>query len=213
MLSPLILKKKRARISKGGNSPIIYLPTKYFSPDDEVDLELMLRDDKIELILTKRLYKFTIDDIKEIVGKDFVIEYDKIVAGVQVFNAISGNVSLSYTQSIDENTKPARITVSRLFDNVESREDYLLVFNLADELEKKGFDVYVEPIGDLDSLSIYREPKRYEFNNEFDAIQALRKTGKELGFSVVVRFDNEKNSIHEVKSALGELQLRHRVSP
>jgi len=205
----LVLKRKRARINRGGNSPILYLPTKYFTPGEEVDFQLMLHDDKVELILTKRLYKFIIDNIREIIGRDFDIEYDKIVANVQVFNAISGNVSLSYTQSIDENTKPARITVSRHFDNVESRKNYLLVFDLADELKKKGFDAYVEPVGDLDSLNVYREPKRYGFKNEFDAIEALRKTGKKLGFSVIVRFDNEKNTIHEVKSALRELQLRH----
>ena len=76
------------------------------------------------------------------------------------------------------------------------------------ELKNKNFDAYLEPEGDLDSLSVYKEPKRYGLKDESDAMEVLRKTGKELDFSIVVRFNNKKDSVSEINLALKELQLK-----
>jgi len=205
-LPPQILEEKHcARISRGGNSPIFYLPKKFFEPGDEVECQIIIHNGKVELVLTKRIYSFTIEDIRNLAAGSFSVEYDKNIAGIRVFNAIHDSISLSYTESIDENLKPARITVSRRFDRVRSREDYSFLLNLIKELKHKEFDAYLEPEGDLDSMNVYRSPRNYELKDEFDAVETLGKTGKQLGFSVIIRFDNEKNNIGQVKAALREL--------
>jgi len=205
-MASLILKEER-NISRGGNSPVLYLPRKYFAPGEKVNFRLLIDHGNVQVVLTKSLYNFTCDSIKESVGKKFNVEYDKTIAGVHVFNAIRGDLSLNYTQSTHD-LEPAYVTVSRRFNKIESKKDYARLLKSIEELKSRNFDAYLEPEGDLDSLSVYKEPERYGLKDESDAVEVLRKTGKRLDFSIVVRFNNRKNNMDEINLALKELQLK-----
>jgi len=195
-----------ARVSRGGNSPILYLPKKFFSPGDKVNCIWAIDHGQIELILTKSLYNFTIDAMRDLAHTlRFSIEYDKTIADVHVFDATYDNTSLSYTESVDS-LEPARIAVSRHFGKVDSKKEYLRILTIVDKLKHKGFDVYLEPKGDLDSINVFNDLKRYGLKDQSEAIEALRKTGKELEFSAIVRFSNDKDNVKEIDSAIKELR-------
>lgn len=195
-----------ARVSRGGNSPILYLPKKFFSPGDKVDCIWAIDHGQIELILTKSLYNFTIDSMRDLAHTlKFSIEYDKTIADVHVFDATHDDTSLSYTESVD-GLEPARIAVSRHFGKVNSKKEYSRILTIVDKLKHKGFDVYLEPEGDLESINVFNDIERYGLKDQSEAIEALSKSGKELEFSAIVRFSNEKNNLKEIDSALKELR-------
>jgi len=203
---PSLKEKVCTRVSRGGNSPILYLPKKFFSPGDKVDCILAIDHGQIELVLTKSLYNFTIDAMRDLARTlRFSIVYNKTIAGVHVFDATHDDTSLSYTESID-GLEPARIAVSRHFGKVNSKKEYSRILTIVDKLKHEGFDVYLEPEGDLDSINVFNDPKRYELKDQSEAIEALRKSGKELELSAIVRFSNEKDNVKEIDSALKELR-------
>jgi uncharacterized protein (DUF302 family) len=49
-----------------------------------------------------------------------------------------------------------------------------------------------------------KEPERYKLKQD-EAIELIRKSGKKVGLSLVVRFDNKKNKLDEVRSAIDQL--------
>lgn len=195
-----------ARVSRGGNSPILYLPKKFFSPGDKVDCIWAIDRGRIELILTKNLYNFTIDAMRDLAHTlRFSIEYDKTIADVHVFDATHDDTSLSYTESVD-GLEPARIVISRHLGKVNSKKEYSRMLTIVDKLKHEGFDAYLEPEGDLDSINVFNDLERYGLKDQSEAIEALRKSGKELEFSAIVRFSNEKDNVNDIDSALKELR-------
>ena len=54
------------------------------------------------MVLTKRLFNFSCNNVKALVEDHFNIEYDKIVAGTKVFSATQGDLSLNCTKAPQE---------------------------------------------------------------------------------------------------------------
>jgi hypothetical protein len=203
-----IIQKEERCISRGGNSPVVYLPRKYFKPGEKISFELEV-DQKGALVatLTKNLINFTCDSLRDLAKKSLEVEYDKLVGSIRVLNAVSDNLTLSCTQST-QGLEPAHITVSRHFNKIDSKEDYGKLIKVAKVLKSKNLDAYIEPEGDLGSLNVFKSPKRHGLKDEAEAIDALRETGKKLDFSITVRLDNRQNSLDEVKVALEELKAK-----
>lgn len=201
-----IIQKEERCISRGGNSPVFYLPRKYFKPGEKINFELEI-DQKGTLVavLTKSFFSFTCDSVRELAKKSLEVEYDKLVGGIRVLNAVSDNLTLSCTQSI-QGLEPAYVTVSRHFNKIDSKGDYEKLTVFTKELKSKNFDAYIEPEGDLDSLNVFKTPTRYGLKDEAEAIEVLRETGKKLDFSIIVRLNNRENRLDEVKSAVEKLK-------
>ena len=200
-----IIQKEERRISRGGNSPIFYLPPKYFKPGEKINFELEI-DQKGTLVavLTKSFFNFTCDSVRELAQKSLEVEYDKVVGGIRVLNAVSDNFTLSCTQSI-QGLEPAYITVTRHFNKINPK-GYEKLTIVTKELKSKNFDAYIEPEGDLDSLNIFKTPTRHGLKDEAEAIEVLRETGKKLDFSIIIRLNNRENRLEEVKSAIEKLK-------
>lgn len=201
----LAVKEEQERtISRGGNSSLLYLPKEYFTPGEKVSSQLEIDSDgNLRMVLTKRLFNFSCDDIKALIGNDFSVEYDKTIAGTRILSATKDSLSLNCTKSTRD-LEPTHVTVSKRFDQVQSPKEYTKLTDHVKRLTKQDLDAYIEPEGDLDSLNIYRTPQRYKLKDEVEAIEALRATGKKLGFSVIVRFDSKRNGADQIKAVLRE---------
>ena len=202
----LTIKKEQERtISRGGNSSVLYLPKEYFTPGEKVSSQLEIDlDGNLKMVLTKKLFNFTCDSIKALVGSNFNVEYDKTIADTQIFSATKGNLIINCTKSTRD-LEPTYVTVSRRIDQIKSSKDYTELIAFVKSLTNKDFDAYIEPEGDIDSLNIYKEPQKYKLKDEFEAIEALNQTGKKIGFSIVIRFNSKKNSADQIKAALKEV--------
>ncbi len=203
----LTIKKEEERIiSKGGNASLLYLPKEYFTPGEKVTSQLEIDPDgNLKMVLTKRLFNFTCDTIKALVGNNATVEYDKTIADTRIFSATQGNITLNCTKSTRD-LEPTYVTVSKHYDQIASSKEYQKLTVFLKELTTKNFDAYLEPEGDLDSLNIYKNPQRYQLKDEFEAIDALNATGRKIGFSLVIRFNSKKNSKEQIRSALRALE-------
>ena len=202
----LTIKEEKERVvSKGGNSSVLYLPREYFSPGEKVNSQLEIDSDgNLKMVLTKRLFNFSCNNVKALVEDYFNIEYDKTVAGTKVFSAIQGDLSLNCTKAQQE-LEPTYASVSRRFDQVQSAKDYRILSNILKRLLSKNFDAYIEPEGDVEAIQIFKDPQRYKLKDECEAIEALNETGRKIGFSIIVRFNSKRNNTDQIKTALKEL--------
>jgi len=202
----LTIKEEKERVvSKGGNSSVLYLPREYFSPGEKVNSQIEIDSDgNLKMVLTKRLFNFSCNNVKALVEDHFKIEYDKTVAGTKVFSAIQDDLSLNCTKAPQE-LEPTYVSVSRRFDKVQSVKDYRILSNILKRLLGKNFDAYIEPEGDMEAVQIFKNPQRYKLKDECEAIEALNETGRKIGFSIIVRFNSKKNSTDQIKTALKEL--------
>ncbi len=201
----LSLKKEQERIiSKGGNSSVLYLPKEYFTPGERVLSQLEIDSDgNLKMVLTKRLFNFTCDDVKDFVGNSFNVEYDKTIAGNRVFSAIKDDLSVSCIKSMRD-LEPTYLTVSKRFE-IRSHKGYSEMMDCVERLMQKGFDAYVEPEGDLEAVNVYKNPRRYNLKDECEAVDALIGTGKKVAFSVVARFNSKKDNEDQIRTALKDL--------
>ena len=202
----LTVKKEQERsICRGGNSPLLYLPKEYFTPGEKVGSLLEIDPDgNLKMVLTKKLFNFTCEGVKALAGADFAVEYDKTVAGTQIFSAVKGNIALSCTK-LTRDIEPAYVTVSRRFTQVHSANEYANLTGAVKKLISKKLDAYIEPEGDLDMLNIFKNPQRYNLKDEAEAVAALQQTGKKLDFSLIIRFNSKNNTLDEIKQALAEI--------
>ena len=202
----LSIKEEKERIvSKGGNSSVLYLPREYFSPGEKLNSRLEIDSDgNLKMVLTKRLFNFSCNNIKTLVKDQFNIEYDKTVAGTKVFSASQNDLSLNCTKAPQE-LEPTYVSISRRFNQVQSVKDYRILSNILKRLLDENFDAYIEPEGDMEAIQIFKDPQRHKLKNECEAIEALNETGRKIGFSIIVRFNSKKNDIDEIKTALKEL--------
>ena len=203
----LTVKKEQERIiSKGGNSSVLYLPKEYFTPGEKISSQLEVDSDgNLKMVLTKRLFNFTCDTIKDFVGNNFNVEYDKTIAGNRIFSATRGDLVVSCTKSTRD-LEPTYLTIAKRLE-IRSLKDYEQLTDCAKRLAKKGFDTYIEPEGDLESINVYKNPQKYKLKDEHEAIDALIGTGKKTEFSVVVRFNSKKNNADQIKMALNNMGL------
>jgi hypothetical protein len=198
-----IVPGEERRIAKSGGTAVLYVPKEYFAPGDTVRVEVTIVDNQIRLTVEKKLYNFDRGDIRSLAKQyDFTTEYDKELADMLVFNAIRRDgLSLSYTQSRREAIALGYVALSRKLQDL-TPEAYIHANSLAKDL--KGFDVLVRTEGDLDTINMLKEPERYKLKQD-EAIQLIRKSGKKVGLSLVARFDNRKNKLDEVRSAIDQL--------
>ena len=202
----LTIKEEKERVvSKGGNSSILYLPREYFSPGERLNSQLEIDSEgNLRMVLTKRLFNFSCNNVKALVEDHFNVEYDKIVAGTKVFSATQGDLSLNCTKAPQE-LEPTYVSLSRRFDQIQSVKDYRIPSNILKRLLAENFDAYIEPEGDMDAIQIFKDPQRYKLKNECEAIEALNETGRKIGFSIIIRFNSKKNNTEQIKTALKEL--------
>jgi hypothetical protein len=200
------LKKEQERvISRGGNSSILYLPREYFTPGEKINSQLEIDSDgNLKMVLTKRLFNFTCDNIKDLIGSHFLVEYDNVIAGNRIFSAAQGDLSISCTKSIRD-LEPTYLTVSKRFE-IHSLKGYTKMADCVRSLTKKGFDAYIEPEGDLEAVNIYKNPQRYKLKDEKEAVEALIETRKKIEFSVVARFNSKKNNEEQISNVLNDLR-------
>ena len=203
----LTIKEEQERIiSKGGNTSLLYLPKEYFTPGDKVNSQLEIDSDgNLKMVLTKKLFNFTCDNINTLIGTKFNVEYDKTIAGTRIFSATQDNLSLNCTKSTRD-LEPTNVTVSKQFNKINSPNEYLKLKDFVKRLTEKDFEAYIEPEGDLESLNIYKNPQRYKLKDESEAIEALHATGMKIGFSLIIRFNSKKNTIDQIKDVLKELE-------
>lgn len=203
----LTIKKEEERtISKGGNASLLYLPKEYFTPGEKITSQLQIDPDgNLKMVLTKRLFNFTCDNIKELFGDTATVEYDKTIADTRIFSVTQGNITLNCTKSMRE-LEPTYVTVTKRYKQVKSPQEYDKIVEFMDGLLKRNFDAYLEPEGDLEALNVYRNPKRYNLEDKTEVIDALNATGHKIGFSLIIRFNSKRNTEKEIKSAIRQLE-------
>ncbi len=82
-------------------------------------------------------------------------------------------------------------------------EKYKHVTEQIDQLKNK-YDLITRTEGDLDVINILKEPSRYKVDI-VEALKLLKKAGKKIGLSAVIRFDDGKDDLNRISSALNEL--------
>ena len=198
--------KEEKRIGKSGGAAALYIPKearRYIAPGDVVQVETVVTGNEVRITASKRVYNFSLDDIRQLTRDEFRVEYDKNLGEVLVFEAIKDQTHLSYTQSLREKLAPGYVTIARTFQT-PTVDEYKRINGYATKLQRR-FDVLVRPEGDLDAINLLKDPKHYHLTSKEEAISLLRKSGKEIGLSVVARFDNTRNKLEDVRSALQEL--------
>ncbi len=198
--------EEERKIGKSGGTAVLYLPKearRYVAPGDLVKVTVVVTSDEVKITATKRVFNFGLDDIKRLTKDEFQVEYDKNLGDVLVFSAIKDHLHLSYTQSLREELAPGYVTITRSFQN-PTADEYKRINSYATKLQRR-FNVLVRPEGDLDTINLLKEPKHYHLTNQEQAISLLRKSGKEIGLSLVARFDSTRNRIDDVESALKEI--------
>jgi len=202
-LATTVVKEMERKIAKSGRTAVLYMPKEYFAPGDIVKVMVEIASNQIKLTAEKNLYNFVLDDIKDLANQHgFTTEYDRELAGTLVFNAQrKDGISISYAQSLRETTAPGYVALSKKLQ-ITNSEAYKYVNSLREKL--KGLDTIVRIEGDLDTINILKEPERYKLKQD-KAIELILKSGRKLGLSLVVRFDNKKNKLGEVRSALDRL--------
>ena len=156
------------------------------------------------MVLTKKLFNFTCDSIKDVVGNNFKVEYDQTIAGNRIFSATQGDLVVSCTKSTRD-LEPTYLTIAKRFE-IQSPKDYEQLTECAKRITKKGFETYIEPEGNLETINVYKNPQKYNLKDEHEAIDALIGTGKKTEFSVVVRFNSKKNNEEQIKRALNDFR-------
>jgi len=201
----LTIKKEQEQVvSRGGNSSVLYLPREYFTPGEKVHSQLEIDSDgNLKMVLTKKLFNFTCDGIKHLIGNNFTVEYDKMIAGSRIFSATQGDLSISCTKSTRD-LEPTYLTVSKRFE-IKSLKEYAKITDCVKSLAKKGFDAYIESEGDLEAVNIYKNPQSYKLKDENEAVEALIDTGKKIEFSVIARFNSKKDNEDQIRTALNDL--------
>ena len=121
----LTIKKEEERIvSKGGNASLLYLPKEYFTPGEKINSQLEIDPDgNLKMVLTKRLFNFTCDTIKELFENNITVEYDKTIADTRIFSATQGNITLNCLKSLRD-LEPTYVTVTKRYEQVKSLQEY-----------------------------------------------------------------------------------------
>lgn len=205
-LTSIVKIEQERVISKGGNASLLYLPKEYFTPGEKVSSQLEVDSEgNLKMTLTKKLFNFTCESLRALVGADFSVEFDKTIAGTQIFSAAKGSVSVSCVKSTQD-LEPAHATVSRRFSQIRTPLEYQSLMDTLKKLTEKKLDAYIEPEGDLDTINVFKNPQRYGLKDQAEAVEALHETSKKLDFSITVRLNSKTNTVEEIKEVLKELK-------
>jgi len=191
---PLAVKKKQERtIARCGNSSVLYLPKGYFVPGETVTLDLDIDfDGNLKLTLKKCLFHFNCDKVKAEL-KGFKIVQDETASETRNVKAIKGSLRVNCVSYMQE-LEPTYVTVCRLFNAVNSAEGYTALTGFLEKFKQTCPDAYIEPEGDIEAIKMFKDPKRYHLEDEFQAVEFLRKTGKRLNYAVVSRFNSKRQT-------------------
>ena len=69
---------------------------------------------------------------------------------------------------------------------------------------KPSYNAITRFEGDVDTIKVLKEPERYKVKMA-EAFELLKKRGSKIGLSVVIRLDNMKNNLDQVRSSLEKL--------
>ncbi len=204
-LTAAVKKEQEHVVSRGGNSSVLYLPKEYFTPGEKISSLLEVDSDgNLTMVLTKRLFNFTCNNVRALVKSGFNVEYDTTVAGTKIFCATKEDLSLNCTKSPKE-LEPTYVALSRQFNQIQSPKDYTELKNTLMRLLSKNLDANMEPEGDVKAIQIFKDPQKYKLKDECEAIEALNETGQKIAFSIIVRFNSKNNNVDQIKAALKEL--------
>jgi hypothetical protein len=204
----LTIKKEEERIvSKGGNASLLYLPKEYFTPGEKINSQLEIDPDgNLKMLLTKCLFNFTCDTIKELFEENnTTVEYDKTIADTRILSATQDNITLNCAKSMRD-LEPTYVTVTKRYEQVKSPQEYGKIVEFMAGLLKCNLDAYLEPEGDLETLNIYKNPQKYKLKDQNEAIDALNATDRKIGFSLIIRFNSKSNTAEQIKSAIEQLK-------
>ncbi|MHB8602043.1 MAG: hypothetical protein ACYC6W_08575 [Nitrosotalea sp.] len=204
-----VLEADKKTIARSGGSSALYLSSlakEYIENGDTVDYKLMIEGNEVKILVSKTLYNFGLDEIRKVAQEfDFRTDYDKALGeDTQVFSAFKDNLSLSYTKNLRDHRFPANVTLSSMLNEIDYDTYKHISTDMMTRLQTR-YNVITRIEGDLDVINVLKEPERYKLDAS-NAFQTLRKAGKQIGISIIIRFDNRKNKIDEIKSAITELK-------
>ena len=206
MSQTVLVEERERKVASSGGTVAVYIPKEikqHFKAGESITIRVELKGKNLVIIVHKSLFSFDLEDIKNL-AKEWGLakKEDAVIGDVQIFEAGKNNISLSFTKNLLEKLSPAYVSVSFKKTNVD-HNGYSNILAKAKKL-KKEFDVITMPEGDLDTVNLLNDPKRYKLT-EKKAIEALQKAGKKVGISITMRFNSKKNTLDQIKSALGKL--------
>ena len=209
MPSHVIVKEEKT-LAAGGGSVLFYLPKElrsFLNPGDKVNFQAEMMNGTMRILVEKKIFNFSLQDIKNL-AKEFFLQtkYDGNLDGSIVFDAASEYLSLNYLESgLDKPPNLGRVILSSNL-SIANPESYRRLAKIREDLSKQGFDLLIQPEGDLDSINLIEHPEYYKLKSQEEAIARLQKAGRRVVFSVSIRADNMHFQLDQVKSAM--LQLK-----
>ncbi|MGI0079516.1 MAG: hypothetical protein ACRECH_07820 [Nitrososphaerales archaeon] len=209
MPSHVIVKEEKT-LAAGGGSVVFYLPKElrsFLSPGDKVSLQAEMMDGIMRILVEKKIFNFSLQDIKNL-AKEFFLQtrYEGNLEGTIVFDAASEYLSLKYLESgLDKPPNLGRVILSTNL-SITNPEAYSRLVNAGEGLSKQGFDLLIQPEGDLDSVNLIEHPEYYKLKNQEEAIARLQKAGRKVVFSVSSRADNMHYQLDQLKGAMSQLK-------
>ena len=197
------IEDKKRTISKTGGTAAMYVPKElreFLGVGDSVKITAKIEGNKIVMTVSKSLFNFGLNEVKNLLDNhDFKIKKEETIGDVNIFQADNEDISLSFTKNLFEKTAPSYITVKKSFSNLDFKK-YGDVLKKVEKL-KDQFDVIMRPEGDLDTVKVLRNPESYKVDIK-KAFTVLKNANKKIGFGIVIRLNNKKNRIDELKSSL-----------
>ena len=212
MPSHVIVKEEKT-LAAGGGSVVFYLPKElrsFLNPGDKVNFQAEMMNGTMRILVEKKIFNFSLQDIKNL-AKEFFLQtkYEGNLDGTVVFDAASEYLSLKYLESgLDKPPNLGRVIVSSNL-SITNPETYGRLVEIKEGLSKQGFDLLIQPEGDLDSVNLIEHPEYYKLKNQEEAIARLQKAGRKVVFSVSLRADNMHYELDQVKSAMLQLKEMH----
>lgn len=212
MPSHVIVKEEKT-LAAGGGSVVFYLPKElrsFLNPGDKVNFQAELMNGTMRILVEKKIFNFSLQDIKNL-AKDFFLQtrYEGNLDGTKVFDASSEYLSLKYLESgLDKPPNLGRVIVSTNL-SITNPEAYSRLVKTGEGLSKEGFDLLIQPEGDLDSVNLIEHPEYYKLKSQEEAIARLSKAGRKVVFSVSLRADNMHYQLDQIKSVMHQLKEMH----
>lgn len=207
-----VIMKEEKTLAAGGGSVVFYLPKElrsFLNPGDKVNFQAEMMNGTMRILVEKKIFNFTLQDIKSL-AKEFFLQtrYEGNLDGTVVFDAASEYLSLKYLESgLDKPPNLGRVIVSTNLSNV-GPETYSQLSKVGETLSRKegGFDLLIQPEGDLDSVNLIEHPDYYKLKSREEAIARIQKAGRKVVFSVSLRADNMHYQLDQIKSASSQLK-------
>ena len=196
----IILRKKLKIVLSGRSShlPLGKELKNLFSVGDELDVTCYIEDGKVVIRGIKELCRFNFEDIKILASDNiFKITDDKTIGDVKVFQAVKNSTVISCTQNLNSHE------VSIIVYKTTPVTNYALYEKIKQDALRSN--AIIQPAGDVDVINILEDPSQYDLDFK-NAFSLLKKNGKEIGISVLFKFNNENHILANVKQAVEKLK-------